>query len=66
MDQGGCGEWSGFVSIGAVDRDIEGLVGDLPKEGAFCLSETFLASSRKPYCVGLRGLGGFKVPSIQA
>lgn len=35
---GGEGERGGLVGVGAVDGDVEGLVGDLPEEGAGCLT----------------------------
>lgn len=37
MYKGGGREGRGFVSVGAVDRDVEGLVGDLPEECAASL-----------------------------
>jgi hypothetical protein len=34
LEEGGGGEGGGFVGVGAVDGDIEGLVGYLPEEDA--------------------------------
>jgi hypothetical protein len=37
LEEGRGGERGGFVGVGAVDGDVEGLVGDLPEEDAACL-----------------------------
>ncbi len=37
LNEGGGGEGRGLVGVSAVDGDVEGLVGDLPEEGAPCL-----------------------------
>lgn len=38
MYKGRGGEDGRFVGVGAVDRDVEGLIGDLPEEDASCLT----------------------------
>lgn len=54
MEEGGGGEGGGFVGVGAVDGDVEGLVGDLPEEDAAGLS-----SHESAIAVTVWGKGGF-------
>jgi len=44
LEEGGGGERGGFVGVGAVDGDVEGLVGYLPEEDAACLLLHVLAN----------------------
>lgn len=59
MEEGGGGEGGGFVGVGAVDGDVEGLVGYLPEEDAACLFLNVSASRCGSWVVrGGLGEGG--------
>ena len=47
MDDFGGGEGGGFVGVGVVDGDVEGLVGYLPEEGAGRLEERINTSNNR-------------------
>jgi hypothetical protein len=50
----GGGERGGFVGVGIVDSDVEGLVTNLPEEGASCLEGIGLVFLSRAYNLNAR------------
>jgi len=61
LDQCGGGEGRGFICVGVVDPDVEGLVGDLPGDCACGLGEREVSAVKR---VGRVALGGIEEREI--